>query len=143
MPPPSSGISSLLLSRQAEMRRGLEGCHLSWASQVVLVVKNPPADAGDIRDIVLIPGSGRSPGGGHGNLVFLSGEHNGQRSLASYSPWGCTESDTTEATLHTYTSVLFLANWSTCPSHITQRKVLPLTIVKCCPSLETKSPYGF
>ena len=39
----------------------------SWASQVVLVVKNLPANAGDIRDVGLIPGSGRSPGGGHGN----------------------------------------------------------------------------
>ena len=40
---------------------------LFWASQVVLVVKNPPANAGDLRDIGLIPGQGRSPGGGHGN----------------------------------------------------------------------------
>ena len=39
----------------------------SWASQVVLVVKNLPANAGDIRDVDLIPGSGRSPGVGHGN----------------------------------------------------------------------------
>ena len=39
----------------------------SWASQVALVVKNLPANAGDIRDVDLIPGSGRSPGGGHGN----------------------------------------------------------------------------
>ena len=39
----------------------------SWASQVALVVKNLPAYAGDIRDVVLLPGSGRSPGGGHGN----------------------------------------------------------------------------
>ena len=37
------------------------------ASQVVLVVKNPPANAGDIRDVGSIPGSGRSPGGEHGN----------------------------------------------------------------------------
>ena len=36
-------------------------------SQVALLVKNPPADAGDIRDMGSIPGSGRSPGGGHGN----------------------------------------------------------------------------
>ena len=33
-------------------------------SQVVLVVKNPPANAGDIRDVGLIPGWGRFPGGG-------------------------------------------------------------------------------
>ena len=34
---------------------------------VVLVVKNMPADAGHLRDTDLIPGLGRSPGGGHGN----------------------------------------------------------------------------
>ena len=33
------------------------------ASHVVLVVKNPPANAGDVKDTGLIPGSGRSPGG--------------------------------------------------------------------------------
>ena len=32
------------------------------------VVKNPPAYAGDVRDSGLIPGSERSPRGGHGNL---------------------------------------------------------------------------
>ena len=37
------------------------------ASQVLLVVKSLPVDAGDIREAGLIPGSGRSPGGGHGN----------------------------------------------------------------------------
>ena len=34
---------------------------------LVLVVKNLPANTGDIRDMGLIPGSGRSPRGGHGN----------------------------------------------------------------------------
>ena len=43
-----------------------------WASQVALVVKNPPANAGDIRDTGLIPVSGRSPGGGHGNPLQYS-----------------------------------------------------------------------
>ena len=38
----------------------------------MLVVKNPPANAGDIRDVDLIPGLGRSPGGGYGNLVQYS-----------------------------------------------------------------------
>ena len=41
-------------------------------SQVVLVVKNPPASAGDIRDTGSIPGSGRSPGGRHGNPLQYS-----------------------------------------------------------------------
>ena len=36
-------------------------------SQVVIVVKNLPANAGDIRDAGSIPGLGRSPGGGQGN----------------------------------------------------------------------------
>ena len=31
------------------------------------MVKNPPANAGDVRDTGSIPGLGRSPGGGHGN----------------------------------------------------------------------------
>ena len=35
---------------------------LLWASQVALVEKNSPTNAGDIRDMGLIPGSGRSPG---------------------------------------------------------------------------------
>ena len=39
---------------------------------MVLVVKDPPANAGDIRDASSIPGSGRSPGGGHDNLLQYS-----------------------------------------------------------------------
>ena len=41
----------------------------AWASQVALVVKNPPAIAGDRRDVGLISGWGRSHGGGHGNPI--------------------------------------------------------------------------
>ena len=43
-----------------------------WVSQVVLVVKNPPANAGDIRDVGSVPGWGTSPGGGHGNTLWYS-----------------------------------------------------------------------
>ena len=38
----------------------------------MLVVKNPPANAGDIRDLGLIPGSERSHGGGHDNPLQYS-----------------------------------------------------------------------
>jgi len=38
----------------------------------MLVVKNPLANAGDVRDMGSIPGSERSPGGGHGNLLQYS-----------------------------------------------------------------------
>ena len=41
-------------------------------SQVALVVKNLPANEGHIRDAGSIPGSGRSPGGGHGNPLQYS-----------------------------------------------------------------------
>ena len=61
-------------------------------SQVVLVVKNPPANAGDARDAGSIPGSGRSPGGGLSSPLQYSCLENphGQRNLVGYSPWGCT-----------------------------------------------------
>ena len=39
---------------------------------MALVVKNPPANAGDKRDVGLIPGLGRSPGEGHGNPLQYS-----------------------------------------------------------------------
>ena len=44
----------------------------NWASQVALVVKNPPANAGDARDACSILGLGRSPGVGNGNLLQYS-----------------------------------------------------------------------
>ena len=46
-----------------------------WASQVVLVLKKPLADAGYIRDVNLIPGLGRSSGGGHGNPFYSCPEN--------------------------------------------------------------------
>ena len=70
------------------------------ASQVVLVVKNSPANAGDIRDAGSIPGWGRSPGEGNGNPLQYSclETPHGQRNLVGYSPEGHKESDTAEAT---------------------------------------------
>jgi len=49
-------------------------------------------------DLGLIPGFGRSPGGGYGNPLQYSCLENphGQKNLAGYSSWGCKESDTTE-----------------------------------------------
>ena len=46
--------------------------HIIWTSQVLLVIKNLPANSGDVRDLGLIPGSGRSPEGGHDNLIQYS-----------------------------------------------------------------------
>ena len=67
------------------------------ASQVV-VVKNPLANAGNVRDVGLIPVLGRFPGGGHGSpfqYACLENPH-GQSSLVGYSSWGCKDSDTAE-----------------------------------------------
>ena len=69
---------------------------------MVLVVKNLPANAGDIRDAGLIPGSGRSPGGGHGSPLQYSCLEN----PLDRGPWWAmvhriTASDKTEATAQT------------------------------------------
>ena len=80
-----------------------------WTSQAALMVKNLPAKVGDIRDAGLIPGSGRSPGGGHGNPLQYSCLENPheQGSLVGYNPQGCKESDTTEMTQHACTRMTF------------------------------------
>ena len=52
-------------------------------------MKNPPANAEDIRDVGLMPGSGRSPWRRkwQPTPAFLPGKPHGQRSLAGHSPW--------------------------------------------------------
>ena len=62
-----------------------------WASQAALEIKKMPANAGDIRDVGLIPGLERSSGGGNGNPLQYSCLENlihGQGNLAGYRPWG-------------------------------------------------------
>ena len=73
--------------------------YLQRASQVGLVVKYPPANAGDLRDTGSIPGLGIDPRKAwQPTPVFLSRESQEQRSLVGYSPWGHKKSDLTEAT---------------------------------------------
>ena len=67
------------------------------------MVKNLPANAGDIRDMGSIPGSGRPPGGGHGNLLLYSClENHRAREAWRATVHGATELDTTEVTEHTH-----------------------------------------
>ena len=80
---------------------------LCWVLQVALVVRNPPANVGDIRDVGSVSGSGRSPGEGHGNpLQYFCLENPMNRGA-----WWATvhgeakESDTTEMTASTYSGV--------------------------------------
>ena len=62
--------------------------HSEQASQVALVIKNPAPNTGDLRETGLIPGLGRYPGGGLGNLVEPGG----------LGPIGSQRVDTTKAT---------------------------------------------
>ena len=69
--------------------------------QVALLVKNPPANAGEARDMGLIPGLGRSPAGEHENpLQYSCLENPIDRGAGGLQSVGRTESDTTEATKH-------------------------------------------
>ena len=78
----------------------------SGVSQVAVVVKNLSANAGDIRDVGLIPGSGWLRNSSWASLkresqptsVFLPKESHGQRSRTGYSPQDHKQSDMTEAT---------------------------------------------
>ena len=61
------------------------------------MVKNPPADAGDMGDSGSLPGSGRCPGGETATTpVFLPGRSYRQRRLVGYSSWGHKELDAME-----------------------------------------------
>ena len=72
------------------------------ASQVKLAVKDPPANARDIRNEGSIPESGRSPGGGHSNpLQYSCLESPMDRGAWQTIVHGFAESDMTEATRHT------------------------------------------
>ena len=73
------------------------------------MVKNPPANEGDIRDGSLIPGWGRSPGGGHGNPLQCSCLENPMDRGAWWATvHGVTEADTVEATEHACTQDLII-----------------------------------
>ena len=67
------------------------------ASQVALVVKNLPTNAGDVRNVGVVPGSGRSPEEGHGNaLQYSCLENPTDREAWRATVHGCKESDKTE-----------------------------------------------
>ena len=66
-----------------------------WASQLALVIKKPPANAGDVRDAGLIPGLRRFPGEGNGNpLQYLCLENSMDREAWQAIVYGFTESQT-------------------------------------------------
>ena len=82
--PMDTGVGSLSLLQgillTQESNRGLPHC------RQILYQLSYQGSPGKIRDVGLISGSGRSPGGGQPTPVFLPRESHGQRSLAGYSP---------------------------------------------------------
>ena len=105
------------------------------------VVRNLPANAGDMG---LIPGSGRSPGGGNDNPFQYSCLENshGQRSIVGLRPWDHKESDATER-LSTHTSrdglrILPQGHTSRSPSLVGVLCVLEGLDMFCRPALPPK-----
>ena len=95
------GISEKMKVNKNKHKSFYLGLRKNKSSQVVIVVKNLPANAGDTRDTSTIPGLGRFPSGGHGNPLQYSCLENPKERGASrvcYSPWGWKELDMTEAT---------------------------------------------
>ena len=108
------------------------------------MVKNPPVNSGDPGDVDSIPGLGRSPEGGNGNpLRYSCMENPMERSLTSYSPQGCKESDLTES-LSTLAQSIELRLWVLSRASLTSPSVNsnPLFLGFpdfVCPSLEEVS----
>ena len=64
--------SNRLLNEFPSLQSNLHTSRVTLAFQGALVVKKSPANTGDIRDVGLSPGLGRSPGGGYSNPVQYS-----------------------------------------------------------------------
>ena len=81
------------------------------------MVKNPLANAGDIRDLDLIPGLGKISWSRvwQPTPVLLPEKFHGQKSLVGCGPWGLKELDMTEATEHTF--FISLAYWVLVAAH--------------------------
>ena len=105
------GLGIYLLYRKQKVQLCMCVCVWGGASQVALVVKNPSANSGDIRDVDSIPRSGRFPGSRHGNPLQCSCLDNPvDRGVWQVMVHGVTESDI----LHMHTCVCMLLISMTC-----------------------------
>ena len=105
---------------------GLSSCDSPFlgASQVALVVKNLPVSAGDIGDLGLIPGLGRSPAGGNGNpLQYSCLENRMDRGAWRGAAHSVTESDKTDELVKKQDHTL------------ARRQILPSEVAQSCPTL--------
>ena len=74
---PGPGTLEIMTPKSQLLRRAMNCCQTEIKiyvsnNQVALVVKDLPVNAGDVRDVSSIPGSGRFPGGAHGNPLQYS-----------------------------------------------------------------------
>ena len=113
------GLQLVLDLRRALRIHALLDTLCTGPCQVALVVKSLPAKAGDIGDAALVPGSGRSPGGGSGNpLQYLAWRIPWTGEPGGLQPEGRAGFDTTEMTEHT----LFIAAFFiSCVAHSVNR----------------------
>ena len=94
-----AGATGVFYNGSSQSRMILHTLRDIWGFPGGAVVKNPAANAGDARDLGLIPGLGRSPGGGHSNPLQYSCLEN----LMDRGTWrakvhGVAELDMTEVT---------------------------------------------
>ena len=80
--------------------------HLHKASQVALVVKNPPVNAGDIREVASIPGSGRSPEEGNSNPHLVAQMVKNLPAIRDTWVWSLGWEDPLEKEMATHSSIL-------------------------------------
>ena len=94
-----SHITQVIYLIFLELRFSVKWVKLPGLPHRIIVVKNLPTNVRNTGDTGLIPGSGRFPGDGNGNLLQYSCLENPMDTgawWATYSPWGHKESDTTE-----------------------------------------------
>ena len=122
-------------------------------SQVVLVVKNPSANAVDARDTGFDPWVGKIPWRRkwHPTPVFLHGKSPGQRRLAGYSPWGCKGTQVSTWLLFAFLELALIAAappfHRAFPQEILQNPQPPSpftpSVLSCRPSSDPKAQEAF
>ena len=105
------------------------------------MVKNPAANAGDIRDMGLIPGLGRFPGmSWQPTLVFLHGEFHGQRSLKGSRIHGVAKNRTRPKQLSTHTCIEKIKYFTGRHKILTRGHSIPDRSTHCYESVNYQSP---
>ena len=131
------GLSTLLYAR------GRQKCLLMVDSQMVLVVKNSPANAGDWRDAGSILGLERSPGEGNGNpLPYSCLEKSMDKGALWATVHGVTESDMIEHT-HTMVALIYFSNNSSFTEHLLWPRLELNTSRTCNPWTTRQGKHGY